>query len=190
MYAHYFTPRSSLNSGISASARWINEYLGDWTNSGDGSNKLVPSHNESEVGAYTEYTYNLKNKLSVVAGIRYDYAFYFRKHLITPRAHVKWNITPTTVLRGSAGLGHRPTDIVTDNIGIMATGRIINIDSNIDRMESALTAGGSLSQSITTFAPCSAKCLTMVEPRIPQAPVITTTLPSTLNKFFIVRVCF
>ena len=153
MYAHYFTPRSSLNSGISASSRWINEYLGDWTNSGDGSNKLAPNRNESEVGAYTEYTYNLKDKLSIVAGIRYDYAFYFRKHLITPRAHVKWNITPTTVLRGSAGLGHRPTDIVTDNIGIMATGRIINIDSHIDRMETALTAGGSLSQSITTFAP-------------------------------------
>ena len=153
MYAHYFTPRSSLNSGISASSRWINEYLGDWANSGDGSNKLAPNRNESEVGAYTEYTYNLKDKLSIVAGIRYDYAFYFRKHLITPRAHVKWNITPTTVLRGSAGLGHRPTDIVTDNIGIMATGRIINIDSRVDRMETALTAGGSLSQSITTFAP-------------------------------------
>ena len=153
MYAHYFTPRSSLNSGISASSRWVNEYLGDWTNSGDGSNKLVPRHNESEVGAYTEYTYNIKDKLSIVAGIRYDYAFYFKKHLITPRAHVKWNITPTTVLRGSAGLGHRPTDIVTDNIGIMATGRIINIDSRLDRMEHALTAGGSLSQSISTFAP-------------------------------------
>ena len=153
MYAHYFTPRSSLNSGISASSRWINEYLGDWANSGDGSNKLAPNRNESEVGAYTEYTYNLKDKLSIVAGIRYDYAFYFRKHLITPRAHVKWNITPTTVLRGSAGLGHRPTDIVTDNIGIMATGRIINIDSHIDRMETALTAGGSFSQIITTFAP-------------------------------------
>ena len=153
MYAHYFTPRSSLNSGISASSRWIKEYLGDWANSGDGSNKLTPNRNESEVGAYTEYTYNLKDKLSIVAGIRYDYAFYFCKHLITPRAHVKWNITPTTVLRGSAGLGHRPTDIVTDNIGIMATGRIINIDSHIDRMETALTAGGSLSQSITTFAP-------------------------------------
>ena len=153
MYAHYFTPRSSLNSGISASSRWVNEYLGDWSNSDNGDNKLVPRHNESEVGAYTEYTYNIKDKLSVVAGIRYDYAFYFKKHLITPRAHVKWNITPTTVLRGSAGLGHRPTDIVTDNIGIMATGRIINIDSHLDRMEHALTAGGSLSQSISTFAP-------------------------------------
>ncbi len=157
MYAHYFSPRSSLNSGISASSRWVKEDLQDWSENRpnyNGENLLLPSRNESEVGAYTEYTYNIKDKLSVVAGIRYDYAFYFRKHLITPRAHIKWNITPTTVLRGSAGLGHRPTDIVTDNIGIMATGRTINVDYEaLDRMEHALTAGGSLSQSISTFAP-------------------------------------
>ena len=154
MYAHYFTPRSSLISGVSASSRWVNENLLDWTRTGGHENLNLPHRNESEVGAYAEYTYNIKDKLSVVAGIRYDYAFYFRKHLITPRAHIKWNITPTTVLRGSAGLGHRPTDIVTDNIGIMATGRTINVDyAVLDRMEHALTAGGSLSQSISTFAP-------------------------------------
>ena len=156
MYAHYFTPRSSLISGVSASSRWVKEDLVDWSNRStyEGENiALAPRRNESEAGAYTEYTYNIKDKLSVVAGLRYDYAFYFKKHLITPRAHIKWNITPTTVLRGSAGLGHRPTDIVTDNIGIMATGRTINIAPNLDRMEHALTAGGSFSQSISTFSP-------------------------------------
>ena len=155
MYAHYFTPRSSLVSGVSGSSRWVSEELQDWTRASyTGENIAVaPRRNESEVGAYTEYTYNIKNKLSIVAGLRYDYAFYFKKHLVTPRAHVKWNITPTTVLRGSAGLGHRPTDVVTDNIGIMATGRTLNISSNLDRMESALTAGGSFSQSFSTFAP-------------------------------------
>ena len=155
MYVHYFTPRSSLNSGVSASSRWVDEGLFDWTRAAYNGENILPAHrNESEVGAYTEYTFNLKDKLSVVAGIRYDYAFYFKKHLVTPRAHIKWNITPTTILRGSAGLGHRPTDIVTDNIGILATGRTINVDySALDRMEHALTAGGSLSQSISTFAP-------------------------------------
>ena len=157
MYAHYFSPRSSLVSGISGSSRWVKEDLQDWSANRpnyNGENILTPQRNESELGAYTEYTYNIKNKLSIVAGLRYDYAFYFKKHLITPRAHIKWNITPTTVLRGSAGLGHRPTDIVTDNIGIMATGRTINLDyANLDRMEHALTTGGSFSQSISTFAP-------------------------------------
>lgn len=154
MYAHYFTPRSSLISGVSASSRWVKERLFDWIGGAAPTNLLTPNRNESEVGAYTEYTFNLKDKLSVVAGIRYDYAFYFKKHLITPRAHIKWNITPTTVLRGSVGLGHRPTDIITDNIGVLATGRAVKVEMDSRRrMEKALTAGGSLSQSFSTFAP-------------------------------------
>lgn len=157
MYVHYFTYRSSLISGISASSRWVNEDLffrnlhsPTWYEA-----SLISHRNESEVGAYTEYTYSIKDKLSVVAGLRYDYNFYFRKNLITPRAHVKWNITPTTVFRASVGLGYRPTDVITDNIGILATGRYIMFRNGykhyFDRMEEALTAGGSLTQTISTI---------------------------------------
>jgi hypothetical protein len=154
MYTHYFTYNSSLATGLTASSRWVKEALTDrlWSDSNALRNF---DRNESEVGAYAEYTYNIKEKFSVVAGMRYDYNVYFRKHLFTPRGHIKWNITPTTVLRGSAGLGYRPTDIITDNIGIMATGRRIVFDTpfgrDFDRMESALTAGGSLSQTISTI---------------------------------------
>ncbi len=162
MYTHYFTYNSLLTSGVSASSRYITEQLTDRTWGRDGvwgksdSNKVLQNfdRNETEVGVYTEYTYNIKDKFSVVAGIRYDYNIYFRKHLITPRGHIKWNITPTTVLRGSAGMGYRPTDIVTDNIGILATGRRVVFDTpfsrHFDRMERALTAGGSLAQTIST----------------------------------------
>lgn len=153
MYTHYFTYNSSLATGLTASSRWVGEDLTDRTWSDSNALRNF-DRNETEVGAYAEYTYNIKEKVSVVAGVRYDYNFYFRKHLFTPRGHIKWNITPTTVLRGSAGLGYRPTDIVTDNIGIMATGRKIAFDTqfgrDFDRMESALTAGGSLSQMIST----------------------------------------
>ncbi len=161
MYVHYFTYRSSLISGISASSRWVDETLFQ---------NLVFSNNiledypqwilnsrrlEPEIGAYMEYTYSIKDKLSVVAGLRYDYNFYFRKNMITPRAHVKWNITPTTVFRASAGLGYRPTDVITDNIGILATGhQIYGVPRHyrdLDRMETALTAGGSLTQTISTI---------------------------------------
>ena len=153
MYTHYFTYNSSLATGITASSRWVKEELTDrlW---GDSNALRNFDRNESEIGAYAEYTYNIKEKFSVVAGLRYDYNAYFRKHLVTPRGHIKWNITPTTVIRGSAGLGYRPTDIITDNIGIMATGRRIVFDTpfgrDFDRMESALTAGGSLAQPIST----------------------------------------
>ncbi len=160
MYVHYFTYRSSLISGVSASSRWVNENLFQnlfYSNRlEDYPQYILKSRRiEPEIGAYTEYTYTIKDKLSVVAGLRYDYNFYFRKNMITPRAHVKWNITPTTVFRASAGLGYRPTDIITDNIGILATGhKIYGIPKNyrdLNRMETALTAGGSLTQTISTF---------------------------------------
>ena len=157
MYVHYFTYRSSLISGISASSRWVNEdlFFRNLISPTRYEASMISHRNESEVGAYTEYTYSIKDKLSVVAGLRYDYNFYFRKHLITPRAHVKWNITPTTVFRASAGLGYRPIDVITDNIGILATGRYIMFRNGykhyFDRMEEALTAGGSLTQTISTI---------------------------------------
>lgn len=163
MYVHYFTYRSSLISGISASSRWVDENLmqnlgimQNWGGSIILNNKVLDSKRlEPEIGAYMEYTYSIKDKLSVVAGLRYDYNFYFRKNMITPRAHVKWNITPTTVFRASAGLGYRPTDVITDNIGILATGRYIMFRNGykhyFDRMEEALTAGGSLTQTISTI---------------------------------------
>ena len=163
MYTHYFTYNSLLATGISASSRWVDEALTDrtWGRSGAWGEAVSSNvlrnfdRNESEVGAYAEYTYNIKEKFSVVAGLRYDYNAYFSKHLVTPRGHIKWNITPTTVLRGSAGLGYRPTDIITDNIGIMATGRRIIFDTpfgrDFDRMERALTAGGSFAQTFSTI---------------------------------------
>ena len=162
MYTHYFTYNSSLATGLTASSRWVTEQLTDrtwgrndmWDNTQADNILRLFDRNETEVGAYAEYTYNIKEKFSVVAGVRYDYNAYFRKHLFTPRGHIKWNITPSTVLRGSAGLGYRPTDIITDNIGIMATGRRIVFDTpfgrDFDRMESALTAGASLAQTIST----------------------------------------
>ena len=162
MYVHYFTHRSSLNVGTTASMRLVGEELLDFTGLTTADTTLARlnlDRAENEAGVYAEYTYSIKDKLSVVAGMRYDYNFYFRKNLITPRAHLKWNITPTTVFRASAGVGYRPTDIITDNIGVLATGRRLVIEGieggyrNLDRMEMALTAGGSLSQSISTFAP-------------------------------------
>lgn len=162
MYVHYFTYRSSLISGISASSRWVDENLmqnlgviQDWQGLIPENKVLDSKRIEPEIGAYMEYTYSIKDKLSVVAGLRYDYNFYFRKNMITPRAHVKWNITPTTVFRASAGLGYRPTDVITDNIGILATGhQIYGVPPqyrDLNRMETALTAGGSLTQTISTI---------------------------------------
>ena len=156
-YAHYFTQRSSLNVGASAYVRMMNnDYVQMKVENGIKS-EAWPFKGEStltEPGLFAEYTYNIEEKFSLVVGLRGDYSTLNGKYyydpkpepLITPRSHIKWNITPRTTLRASAGMGYRRQNLITDNIWMMTTSR--NIIDNIDNdMESAATFGGSLSQT-------------------------------------------
>ena len=157
-YAHYFTQRSSLNAGASFYARMMDDVYSHYGSRVD--NNIWGLTNNStlmEPGIFAEYTYQIDEKFSLVAGIRGDYALvgdnYYVKDaknqfLITPRAHIKWSITPRTTLRASAGLGSRRQNLVTDNIWMMTTSReIFNLDNLHDDMEQALTVGGSLTQT-------------------------------------------
>ena len=161
MYAHYFTYRSSLNVGVQGHVSGIREKLLNatpWIADGTQAHYDL-GRKENEAGAYAEYTYTIKDKFSLVAGVRGDYNSYYDKFYFTPRGHVKWNITPTTTLRASAGLGYRSTNVITDNIGILATGRRIIFGGEaseaafraLDRMEKALTVGGSLTQTFSVL---------------------------------------
>lgn len=167
MYNHYFAYRHSLIVGVQSHFDFIDETLLNptpWLNTlgALGDNRTMDlGRSENEVGAYAEYTYTIKEKFSLVAGVRGDYNTYYNKFYFTPRGHIKWNITPTTILRGSAGLGYRSTSVITDNIGILATGRQIVFGNpslgpqlhgdfkSLNRMEKALTVGGSLMQVFT-----------------------------------------
>ncbi len=77
MYAHYFSLRSSLNVGASAHVRMLdNDYrtfrvadktvMPAWSLTGEGT--------ISEPGVYAEYTYSIKDKFSLVVGMRADYS--------------------------------------------------------------------------------------------------------------------
>ncbi|MBQ7342888.1 MAG: TonB-dependent receptor [Alistipes sp.] len=169
MYDHYFSPRHKLIVGAMATVDNYDESLLSPSLIGvDASSVTAPTKNlytfdrlESEIGLYAEYTYTFKEKFSAVVGMRGDYNTFYRKGYFTPRGHLKWNITPTTILRASAGMGYRSTNVIADNIGILATGRTIIFDGNKDlskpyhlandfqRMESVATFGGSLSQTFT-----------------------------------------
>lgn len=167
MYNHYFTYRSSLIVGVQAHLDYYDETLLNRTPWIEAFREAGYDlgRNEQEVGAYAEYTYAVKDKFSVVAGLRGDYNRYYDRFFLTPRGHVKWNITPSTTLRASAGLGYRSTNLLTDNIGVLATGRAIQPVSfvgglpqvvgfdDIDRMEKALTVGGSLTQTFGLVKP-------------------------------------
>ena len=155
MYNHYFTYRSSLNVGVQAHLDYYRETLGNdtpWL----GSDRAYDfGRDEEEVGAYAEYTYAVRDKFSVVAGLRGDYNAFYDRFFLTPRGHVKWNVTPSTTLRASAGLGYRSTNVITDNNGMLATGRELVIPAlgDLDRLEKALTLGGSLTQTFGLVNP-------------------------------------
>ncbi len=158
MYNHYFTPRSTLIVGLSGQMRFYEEQLLNGTTSSAGGDwmQITPflfDREEHEVGLYAEYTYSIKEKFSLVVGARGDYNSFYDKIYFTPRSHIKWNITPTTVLRASAGMGYRSTNLITDNIGVLATGSQMQIKGNnfnaLNRMEEAITFGGSLTQTFT-----------------------------------------
>ncbi len=153
MYNHYFTHRSSFIVGVQGHLQYFRENLENRTPwiADDPQRTYNFDRNEREAGAYAEYTYSIKDKFSIVAGIRGDYNHYYDRFFVTPRGHLRWNITPSTTLRASAGLGYRSTNLITDNIGALATGRrigFIGTDfAGLDRMEKALTVGGSLTQT-------------------------------------------
>ena len=158
-YAHYFTQRSSLNAGASFYARMMNDQYSHFGSRDEKSNIWNLDNNSMlmEPGVFAEYTYQIEEKFSLVAGLRGDYAmvgdnYYIpnakNDFIVTPRAHIRWSITPRTTLRASAGMGSRRQNLVTDNIWMMTTSReIFNLVGLKDDMEKALTVGGSLSQT-------------------------------------------
>ena len=155
MYNHYFTYRSSLIVGTQMYFSYYREGLTNrtpWLTELPEQMKYYNfDRDEGEIGAYAEYTYAFRDRFSVVLGARGDYNRYYNRFFLTPRGHIKWNIFPLTTLRASAGLGYRSTNIITDNIGVLATGRQIEIPDmrTFDRMEKALTVGGSITQTFS-----------------------------------------
>lgn len=92
------------------------------------------SFNRTEVvpGAFIEYAYTSLEKLSLIAGVRVDQHNLFGT-IFTPRLHVKYDLTPTTSLRASAGKGTRVANILSENTGVLASSRSVvfsNLQSN------------------------------------------------------------
>ncbi len=134
-----------FTAGISGHFDDYNELLSDrWFDAGMTMHSNIRDLGRREItgGIFGEYTFNYEDKLTLIAGLRADYNNLYN-WLVTPRANLKYNITDQIVLRASAGRGFRSANVVTDNIGMLATGRQIRIDDAL-QMEDAWTYGGSL----------------------------------------------
>lgn len=80
------------------------------------------SRRELVPGAFFEYSYNSLEKFSMIAGVRVDQHNLFGT-LFTPRLHLKYDLTPTTSLRGSVGKGTRVANVIAENTGVLASAR-------------------------------------------------------------------
>lgn len=152
LYQHYYSTKLSAKMGVVLNSQSINEKLHNDVATMNRDLEYILDRDENTLGAYAEYTYKMDEKLSLVAGLRGDYNDYYAKAYLTPRGQLRWGITPNTALRASVGMGYRSTNVISDNIGILATGRQLIIpeyNDNFDRMEVALTSGASITQKFS-----------------------------------------
>lgn len=104
---------------------------------------------ESVGGAYAQYTFNLENKLVVMAGLRGDHSSEYG-FFVTPRAHIKYNPNDFVHFRLSAGKGYRTNHVLAENNYLMASSRKVSIAGHLDQ-EEAWNYGASISGYIPLF---------------------------------------
>lgn len=89
---------------------------------------------ETTPGAYAQYTLNLGNRLTAIAGLRVDHSSRYGT-FFTPRMHLKWQINDVVALRASAGKGRRTPFALAENNYLLASGRQISIARDLSQEE-------------------------------------------------------
>ncbi|HRH39550.1 MAG TPA: TonB-dependent receptor, partial [Flavobacteriales bacterium] len=78
-------------------------------------------------GAFIEHTLK-RSRLALVTGVRVDANSKYG-NVVSPRAHVKYDIGPLTVLRTSVGRGFRTANPLVENAAVMASSRDVQVDA-------------------------------------------------------------
>lgn len=77
---------------------------------------------ENIPGVFAEYTFDYLKKLTLIVGFRADF-YNATQTFITPRIHLKYNLNEKTILKASTGKGYRTTNILSENMGLLASSR-------------------------------------------------------------------
>ncbi|MCC8154285.1 MAG: TonB-dependent receptor, partial [Tannerellaceae bacterium] len=144
LYEKEFTPRHSLSTGLSLN---YDSFAENITTTARG--REVFNRKETIPGAYTQYTFNLDNKLILLAGVRGDYSTLY-DFFITPRVHIKYNPSDWFHIRASAGKGYRTANVLAENNFLLSSSRVMEIADNLDQ-EEAWNTGLNLSFYIPLF---------------------------------------
>jgi outer membrane receptor for ferrienterochelin and colicins len=91
--------------------------------------RLLFLREESVPGAYFEYTYGKGEPFTAVAGLRSDYHNIYG-FFMTPRLHLRYAFNDQLVWRMSGGRGQRTASIIAEQIGMLASSRVISIQDS------------------------------------------------------------
>lgn len=112
--------------------------------SNDG-NLTSDTEKENVVGGYAQYTLNLNSKFIAMAGLRLDHSSRYGNFL-TPRFHLKWQLSDIVSLRASAGKGYRSPHALAENNYLLGSGRTLVIEK--PEQEEAWNLGTSIGLNI------------------------------------------
>ncbi|PWK27848.1 outer membrane receptor protein involved in Fe transport [Arcicella aurantiaca] len=104
---------------------------------------------ESVPGAFVEYTETIPEKLTVVIGGRVDFHNLYGTRF-TPRFHLKYDVSPNSALRLSAGKGWRMPNAISENFGMLVNSRQLSVNEVI-RPEESWNFGISFSNDFYLF---------------------------------------
>lgn len=156
MYQHTVNDNHKYTLGLSGRYDQVHEYYRDDARFLEFGNILYAGHDATSIvmnaqdtkdkvlGPYAEYTYTLDEKISLVAGARADYSSLWGWQF-APRVSFKYSFSDMTVLRLNAGRGFRTPYIITDNLGVMSSGRGLRCTGEL-KAEDAWTFGGNFTQ--------------------------------------------
>lgn len=132
MFETNFNERHSISSGLSLNHDYFNQ---SYRLANDKSGDLLRSNEKETVpGIYVQYTYNWEDKLLLMGGLRADHSNIYGT-FITPRAHIKYAPEEWVSLRASVGKGYRTNHVLAENNFLLASGRKVMIDTNLDQEE-------------------------------------------------------
>ena len=146
MFETNFDERNSISAGLSLNYDYFNQ---TYRLENDDTGLLYGKEKETVPCAYVQYTYNWKDKIILMGGIRADHSDIYGT-FVTPRAHIKYAPDDWVNLRVSVGKGYRTNHVLAENNYLLASSRKVKIDNDLDQ-EEAWNYGFSSSFYIPVF---------------------------------------
>ncbi|MCL1850820.1 MAG: TonB-dependent receptor [Bacteroidetes bacterium] len=128
IYSNKFGAKKNhkINAGASFQMDNVDEQLRentDWSLMPLPASYYSGKRTEAVPGVFAEYAYSIEAKFIIMPGMRLDYNFNCKQLFWTPRLHLKWQLTPETSIRVSAGKGYRTSNPIIENLSLLVSNR-------------------------------------------------------------------